>query len=154
MQFMNVADFSEIVEEFDARVRDMVWCSAATVDAQGRPRTRVLHPVWEGATGWIGTSPLSIKAKHLAIQPNLSLAYIKHPFKPVYVDCTVEWIEEMAEKRRIWDLFKSLPEPYGYDPVLAFPSVEHESFGVLKLTPWRIEVYSLGVESKIWKLEN
>ncbi|MFN8452110.1 MAG: hypothetical protein U0521_26830 [Anaerolineae bacterium] len=54
---MRVTDFSEIEGEFIRRVHTMVWCSVASVDSQGRPRSRILHPIWEGATGWIGTHP-------------------------------------------------------------------------------------------------
>ena len=40
----------------------IVWCTVATTGADGRPRTRVLHPIWEwdgtGLTGWIATSPV------------------------------------------------------------------------------------------------
>jgi len=151
MQFIEVSEFAEIADEFEKRVRDMVWCSAATVDTVGRPRTRVLHPIWEGYTAYIGTSPASLKLKHLSKTPNMSLAYIKNPMKPVYADCTVETVTDAAEKQRIWDLFKSEPDPYGYDPALVFGSVEDERWGVLKLTPWRIEVYQIAVESKIWK---
>ena len=39
----------------------IVWCVAATTGADGGPRTRVLHPIWEWdggtLTGWIATSP-------------------------------------------------------------------------------------------------
>ena len=31
----------------------IVWASAATVDAKGRPRSRVLHPIWQ----WDGEGP-------------------------------------------------------------------------------------------------
>ena len=30
----------------------IVWATVATVDERGRPRSRVLHPIWE----WDGTS--------------------------------------------------------------------------------------------------
>ena len=46
---MEVTNFAEIEAEFIERVHTMVWCSAATVDRQGRPRSRILHPIWEGA---------------------------------------------------------------------------------------------------------
>lgn len=151
MQFIQVSDFSEIQDEFTQRVEEMVWCSAATVDTSGRPRSRVLHPVWDGHDGWIMTYRDSVKARHLAQKPNMSLGYIKNPMKPVYVDCTVEWVEDMAEKQGVWDYFKSMPEPYGYDPELIFGSIEGERVGILKLIPWRIEVYTIAVESKIWK---
>lgn len=135
---MLIEHFTEIEPEFSARVRAMVWCSAATVDARGRPRSRILHPIWEGATGWVGTHRSSHKAKHLARSPYLSLAYISQPAQPVYVDCTAQWIDDLAEKQRIWDLFKSTPEPVGYDPASTFISPDHPDFGLLKLTPWRI----------------
>ncbi len=135
---MHVENFAEIEPEFSARVRAMVWCSAATVDAHCRPRSRILHPIWVGAAGWIGTNRSSYKAKHLARNPFMSLAYVSQPSKPVYVDCTVEWIDDLAEKQRIWNLFKSTPEPVGYDPTSTFISPDHADFGLLKLTPWRI----------------
>ena len=151
MQFIKVSEFSEIADEFDKRVRDMVWCSVTTVDSLGRPRSRVLHPIWEGHIGWICTYRNSYKSKHLEQTPNMSIAYIKDPMKPVYVDCTVEWIDDLTEKQRVWDLFNAEPEPYGYNPSLIFGEVDDENFGILKLIPWRIEVYTIAVESKIWK---
>ena len=37
----------------------IVWCTVATVDRRGRPRSRVLRRYWEhtadGLTGWITT---------------------------------------------------------------------------------------------------
>ena len=52
---MDVASFGEIEQEFMDRVSSIVWCSVATVDRKGRPRSRILHPICEGATGWIAT---------------------------------------------------------------------------------------------------
>jgi uncharacterized pyridoxamine 5'-phosphate oxidase family protein len=151
--FATVRDFAEIEQEFLARVRRMVWCSAATVDTQDRPRSRILHPLWEGATGWIGTHRNSAKSKHLARKPLLSLAYITEPRTPVYIDCTVEWITDLTEKRRVWDLFKNTPEPVGYDPSLDFKTYDNPTYGLLKLTLWRVEVYTLGVGTKTWKAQ-
>ena len=92
MQFIQGKNFSDIADEFKQRVEDMVWCCAATVDTVGRPRTRVLHPIWDGHQGWIITYRDSVKSKHLATKPNMSLAYIRNPMQPVYADCTVEWV--------------------------------------------------------------
>lgn len=152
---MRVTHFSEIEAEFIQRVHTMVWCSVATVDAKGRPRSRVLHPIWEGSTGWIGTHRNSHKARHLAKNPQVSLAYIANVMNPVYVDCTAEWIDDMSQKQRIWDMFRNAPEPLGYDPALTFGSVDHENFGLLKLTPWRIDLVSFPAPSyeegtKVW----
>jgi general stress protein 26 len=151
MQRHQVTDFSAIEAEFIERVFRVVWCSVATIDLQGRPRSRVLHPYWEGHMGWIGTTPNSVKGKHLAANPHMSLAYVAEPFKPVYVEATAEWITDLAVKQQVWDWFLHAPPPMGYDPVMAFPAVDDPAFGVLKLTPWRIEVYTLGVETTIWQ---
>ena len=138
---MYVQTFAEIEAEFIERVNKMIWCSAATIDSRVRPRSRILHPIWEGSTGWIGTTLNSHKSKHLAKNPYMSLAYITDMHHPVYVDCKAEWIDDVAVKQRIWDLFKHTPEPLGYDPATTFKGVDVD-FGVLKLTPWRIDLVS------------
>lgn len=147
---IQVQDFSEIENEFHQRVRDAVYASVASVDARNRPRSRVLHPIWEGRTGYIATWPFSHKSKHLARIPYVSLAYIKDPIKPVYVDCKAEWENEPNEKQRIWDLFLNTPPPVGYDPAIPFEAVDNPKFGVLKLSPWRIQIYTLDGDSLIW----
>lgn len=144
---MEVKNFSEIETEFIQRVHTMVWCSVATIDSQQRPRSRILHPIWEGSTGWIGTHRHSYKAKHLERNPHMSLAYITEIHRPVYADCTAEWVDDLAQKQRIWELFKSTPPPLGYDPAQEFIRVDHENFGLLKLTPWRIDLVSFPAES-------
>jgi general stress protein 26 len=153
---MRVNSFSEIEAEFINRVHTMVWCSVATVDSKGRPRSRVLHPIWEGSTGWITTHRSSHKAQHLANNPYVSLAYITNIHRPVYADCTAEWVDDLDEKRRIWDLFKRTPEPLGFDPGLEYVSPEDADFGLLKLTPWRIDLVSFPAPSyeegtQVWR---
>jgi hypothetical protein len=106
---MDVAAFADLEEEFIKRVHTMVWCSAATVDSRGRPRSRILHPIWEGATGWIGTHRNSYKHKHLARNPYMSLAYVIDMMKPVYVDVVAAWEDDLAEKQRVWALFRDTP---------------------------------------------
>lgn len=106
--------FEEIKAEFTERVHAAMWCSAATVDRQQRPRSRVLHPIWEGATGWIATTRHSPKSTHLAAHPYLSLAYVHDPFKPVYVECGAAWVDDPTTKQRVWELFKQAPPPLGY----------------------------------------
>ena len=113
---MDVTSFAEIEEEFMARVRRIAWCTVATVDAKGRPRTRILHPIWEGTTGWIATGRHSHKEKHLAKNPYVSLSYWDPQHQQIYADCKAEWCDDAAEKRRVWDLYKNTPPPLGYDP--------------------------------------
>jgi general stress protein 26 len=153
---MEVTHFSDIEEEFIQRVHSMVWCNVATVDRQQRPRSRILHPIWEGSTGWIVTHRNSHKSKHLAHNPHVSLAYITHIHEPVYVDCVAMWIDDADQKRRIWDLFKNTPPPLGFDPAPDFVSADHKNFGLLKLTPWRITLVNFPAEShyagqRVWR---
>jgi general stress protein 26 len=145
---MDVASFAEIEEEFMRRVRRIVWCTVATVDTRGRPRTRILHPNWEGPTGWIMTGRNTLKARHLAANPYVSLTYWDQKQENVYVDARAEWADDLVEKQRIWDMFKANQFPYGYDPAMipGWTSPDAPGFGVLKLTPSRIELSGLSLE--------
>ncbi len=145
---MEVKDFAEIEAEFLKRVHAMVWCNAATVDRKGRPRSRILHPIWEGATGWICTHRNSYKRTQVGDNRYASLAYITDIMKPVYVDCTTAWIDDLREKQRVWDLFLNTPPPLGYDPAQDYVRSDHENFGLLKLTPWRIALVSFPAPSQ------
>jgi general stress protein 26 len=153
---MDVASFAEIQEEFMNRVHRIVWCTVATVNRQGRIRSRILHPLWEGSTGWILTGRQSLKEKHLAHNPYVSLSYWDQQQQQIYADCKAEWEDSLAEKKRLWELFKTTPQPLGYDPGLFWKSPEDPTFGLLKLTPWRIELSSLndliaGTPAKVWR---
>jgi pyridoxine/pyridoxamine 5'-phosphate oxidase len=66
---MEVSSFAEIEAAFRQRIEKMVWCNVATVDTQGRPRSRILHPLWEGPIGWITTRHNMHKAKHSLTTP-------------------------------------------------------------------------------------
>jgi general stress protein 26 len=153
---MDVASFAEIQEEFMNRVHRIVWCTVATVDTKDRLRSRILHPLWEGPTGWIATSRHSLKEKHLAHNPYVSLTYWDPQHQQIYADCKAEWEESSVEKGRLWDLFKSTPPPLGYDLGLFWKGPEDPNYGLLKLTPWRIELSSLndllaGLPPKVWR---
>jgi general stress protein 26 len=148
--------FDEIRDEFEARVRRIVWCTVATVDEKGRPRTRILHPIWEGTTGWIATGRHTLKTRHLERVPYVSLTYWDPQQQQVYVEARTEWEDRPEEKRRLWDLFKSMPAPYGYDLKLIWSSLEDPSLGFLKLTASRIELWGLqdmmtGKQPQIWR---
>jgi general stress protein 26 len=152
---MKTFNFSEIAADFLAAAHTQVWCSVATVDTQNRPRSRVLHPIWENSAdhtiGWVATGRTSPKAKHLEHNPYLSLCYMQNPLKPTYIDCLSEWVDDAGEKQRIWDLLRNAPEPLGYDPAPFFNAVDNPFYGVLKLTPWRIELADLFGETRVWQ---
>jgi general stress protein 26 len=148
---MLIQHFRDIQAEFMDRAQQAVYCNVATVDTKGRPRSRIMHVVWEGPIGWVITWPASPKSKHLANNPHVSIAYIHQPYKPVYIECTAKWENEVSEKLRIWELHKSIPPPLGFDPEPGYGTIENEYFGLLKFTPWRIELAELKKESLIWR---
>lgn len=156
---MEVDRFEEIEREFAERVRSMIWCSVATVDRRQRPASRILHPLWEGRTGWILTHRDSHKAKHLERNPFVSLAYVRGDVqKPLYVDCRAEWVGDARERERVWKLASSEPPPLGFDPAPDFGAPDDPRFGVLKLSPWRIVLVTFPAAShdagqRIWRDE-
>ena len=52
---------SEVAPAFVQMAHSIVWCTGATTGTDGRPRTRVLRPIWEwdgtALTGWITDLP-------------------------------------------------------------------------------------------------
>lgn len=154
---MDVQSFDEIADEFHNRVARIVWCSVATVDTKGRPRQRILHPIWEGPTGWIATGRHSHKEKHLEKNPYVALSYWDQQHQQIYIDAKAEWVDDAAEKKRLWELYKSTPPPLGYDLQMIWQGgLEDPTYGLLKLTPWRIELFALndmfvGKEAQVWR---
>jgi len=148
---MEVSRFEDLQAEFMARVSQVVYCTLATIDRKDRPRSRVMHPIWDGPIGWVISWPASHKVRHLEHNPAVSLAYIPDKAKPVYVDAIAEWIDIVEEKRRIWDLHKTTPPPLGFDPQPHYGTIDHPYYGLLRLTPWRIELGNLYGEPIIWR---
>jgi len=150
-------DFTDIEAELHKRVTRIVWCTLATQDPQGRLRSRILHPIWEGSTAWIATGRTSPKAQHIAHNPYVSLSYWDPQQEQVYADCRAEWVDDLPTRQRIWNLLKDTPAPVGYDPGLFWKEgMSDPGFGVLRLTPWRIELYSVpdmmtGKAPQVWR---
>lgn len=148
-------NLEEVLPEFDARVRRIVYSQMATMDAAGRPRIRVVHVVWKGATGYLSTAPGSPKLKHIARNPNVSLGYWDTVQTTVTVDCRATIVSEVAEKAAAYRLFVSEPEPYGFDPSFWGGTPDDPGFALIRLEPWRIELGGYPTlwnwESKVWQ---
>ena len=144
-----VPRFGEMADDFNARVARIVWCNMATVDRQGRPRTRLVHPIWErtpngGLVGYLATGRTSHKGRHVSGNPWVSLGYWDAVHEQVQVDAKAEWDDNPGEKARVWELYKSTPPPLGYDPQMIWRGgIEDPDYGVLKLTPWRVELWGI-----------
>jgi hypothetical protein len=139
-------DLAVVAPAFVEMAHSIVWCTVATVDRTGRPRTRVLHPVWEwdgeALTGWIATSPESPKANDLAANPSVSLTYWAPNHDTCTADCDTDWTNDADSRRAGWDRFLNAPPPVGYDPRIVPPwtSPEVPAFGILRLHPRRLRV--------------
>ena len=140
---MEVTSFEEIAPEFQARVARIAWATVATVGADGAPRTRILHPIWEGPIGWIATSAGSFKIRQLRHEPRISLTYWDAEQDNVHIEATATEAPDPADRRRIWDLFVTTPPPLGYDPALFWPAPTDPAFALLRLAPTRIELSGL-----------
>lgn len=137
---------SDVAPVFVAMAHQIVWCTAATVDEDSRPRSRVLHPIWEWdgrvLTGWIATGATPIKRAHIGAHPFISCNYWSPNQDTCVAECAAEWCFDLATRKRIWDLFANGSEPVGYDPSIipGWDSAESEGFSVLKLSPWRLRI--------------
>ena len=135
-----------IAPAFVEMAHRIVWCVGATTTADGRPRTRVLHPLWEwdGTTlnGWIATSPTSPKAGDLAAVPFLSLTYWHPSQDTCTADCEARFDTSDVDRRAGWTRFAEGPAPVGYDPSIipGWTDPDAAEFGVLRLTPRRLRV--------------
>jgi len=138
--------FTEIAPLARRVADDIVWSTMTTIGPDGRPRGRVVHPLWrwtEGADGPVGfltSRPTPLRKRHLAAHPVGTLAYWSPAHDALFVDVDVAWMEG-DERRAVWDLATSLPPPVGFDPAPMFPDgPDGDGFAPLRLTPRRIQV--------------
>ena len=111
---------SETAPVFVEMAHQIVWASVATVSGNGRPRSRILHPIWqwdgEQLVGWIATGPTPIKRAHLENSPYVSVNYWAPTHDTCVAECRASWAFDDETRKMVWDLFLNGPEPVGYDP--------------------------------------
>jgi len=139
------------LEQVAPAFRDMahriVWASVATVDRDGRPRSRILHPfwAWDGTDliGWIATVPTPVKRAHLEAHPEVSVSYWTPSHDTCSAECAVQWHVDDDTRRSVWDTFAAAPAPVGYDPSIIpmwSDGPTSDQFAVLRLAPHRLRV--------------
>jgi len=142
-----MSTLSKTAPAFVKMAHQIVWASVATVDKNARPRSRILHPIWqwdgEQLVGFIATSPTSAKRAHLENSPYVSVNYWTPSHDTCIAECHASWILDDEGKKMVWDTFLNGPEPVGYDPKLipAWTSPSVDAFAGLKLEPWRLRVF-------------
>lgn len=138
---------TQVAPAFVEMAHEIVWASVATVDEKSRPRSRILHPIWQWdgshLVGWIATGPTPTKRAHLENSPYVSLNYWTPKHDTCIAECRAAWALDDETRTRIWDLFKSTPQPLGYDPSMipVWDAPTSDSFAVLRLDPWRLRVF-------------
>ncbi len=141
-----MSTLAEVAPKFLEMAHQIVWCTAATVDRHNRPRSRVLHPIWEWdgteLVGWIATAKTPLKADHLGRNPHLSCNYWTPAQDTCVAECDTTWIDDKETKHRVWDLFVNGPAPVGYDPSMipGWDNADSPGFDPLRLDPWYLRV--------------
>lgn len=143
-----MTDLAATAPAFVAMAHRLVWATVATVDESGRPRSRILHPMWEwdgeALVGWIATGPTPIKRAHLDHSPYVSVTYWSPDHDTATAECAAEWVLDDAGRTAGWERFKAAPEPVGYDPAIVPAWADgptSDAFAILRLDPWRLRVF-------------
>lgn len=138
--------FSDLEADFLTFITDVVYCVVTTVDQAGRPRSRVMHPIFEvveGAPmGWAVTDRTPIKTRHLAANPHVSCFYWSPRQNTVSVECVARWVDDDLTREHVWRLFRNTPAPLGWGDLAAYEPerIHHPLFQPLQLTPWRVQI--------------
>ena len=136
----------DIAPKFVDMAHSIVWATVATTDSKGRPRSRVLHPIWqwdgEQLVGWVATGPTPTKRAHLETSPYASANYWRPDQDTCVAECRASWAFDDETRTWLWNLFKETPEPLGYDPAIipVWEGPTSPAFAALRLDPWRLRV--------------
>jgi pyridoxamine 5'-phosphate oxidase-like protein len=143
-----VADLATVAPAFVAMAHRIVWASVATVDADGRPRSRILHPIWlwdgTALVGWVASGPTPVKRAHLDAHPDVSVSYWTDTHDTCTAECRTTWAFDDDTRTWLWDLFVHAPAPVGYDPAIVpawAGGPTSPAFAALRLEPWRLRVF-------------
>jgi hypothetical protein len=142
-----MSSLGDIAPPFIAMAHRIVWATVATVDTAGRPRSRILHPIWEfdddELVGWIGTSATPLKTAHLDATPFVSVNYWDPQHDVATAECRATFHHDDETCTRIWNLLKHAPAPVGYDPAIipVWTEPTASTFSALRLDPWRLRVF-------------
>jgi hypothetical protein len=150
-----------VATEFVAIAHRVVWATLATVDRRGRPRSRVVHPIWEpagdGIVGWVTTRPTPLKRAHLARTPYVSVSYWDAAHDVAVAECAARWVDDVSERARVWGLCRAAPAPLGHDPATVWPNgPDSPDAAVLRLDPWRLRAAAAatlarGESAAVWR---
>ena len=142
-----VTTYQDTAEAFIRMAHRIVWASVTTVEPDGRPRSRILHPIWEWVAdelvGWVASGKTAPKVAALAEQSAVSVSYWSPSHDTCVAECNASWADDAVTRHRTWHLFADAPQPVGYDPriIPGWDSPDAEAFCVLRLEPYRLRVF-------------
>ncbi len=142
-----MGELSQVAPELVEMAHRIVWATVATVGPDDRPRSRILHPLWQWdgteVVGWVGTAPTPVKRAHLEHSPFASVTYWAPTHDTCTAECRAELDLDLERREWLWQALKDAPEPVGYDPAI-IPAWKggptSDEFAVLRLDPWRLRV--------------
>jgi hypothetical protein len=138
-------DLRQVADDIRRITSAVVWCTATTVGPEGRPRSRILHPIFvlqpDRPVGWVVTARSPVKTAHLSANPHVACSYWSPSQDTVQLDCVASWVDDPAEQVAVFELFSSTPPPLGYDLSGFGPDgAASEHFTPLRLDAWRAQV--------------
>jgi general stress protein 26 len=141
---------SSAVQRFVAIAHEIVWCTLCTVDTSGRPRSRVVHPVWEelgdgGLTGWLTTRSSTPKLGHIATTPFVSCSYWWEKHDVAVAECHAQVVADPGERERVWAMLAAMPAPAGFEPATIWPDGPSDpGFVLVRMDPWLLRFARAG----------
>jgi general stress protein 26 len=109
----------------------------STVSPDGHPHVALAGAVVDGDVLWFGTRASSAKARNIAVNPQVALMW--SPAAEVYVRGVAELVDDVSEKRRVWD-----SGIFPYDLATFFGSPDDEDFVFVKIRPRSATVLTQG----------
>jgi hypothetical protein len=142
-------DLKTVAPAFATMANRIIYATMSTVDRRGRPRSRMVHTIWEwdgeALTGWVGNMLTPMKQAHLSRSPYASFNYWDgvEAYDTCNAECHAELLTDEQGRREGWERIKATPPPLGYDPAIIpvwKDGPDSPAWSVLRLTPWRLRV--------------
>ena len=113
------------------------WAYVATANRKGKPFVTPVHPCWEGGDLWAMVELNSVKAKNIAVNPQVSVHWMVG--EDTGMDSLMLWgrgevFSDIETKKRLWN------GVFDYDLEMWAPNGPEQSpeKGFLKITPEKI----------------
>jgi len=140
--------FAALHDDFLEITAATVFCTATTVDGRGRPRNRILHPIFlvrdDLPLGYALTGKSPLKTKHLEANPHVACSFWSPSHDTVFIDAVATWVDGEAELADTWALFRDTPTPLGWGQAgldgYGADEWRSEIYTPLRLDPWRVQI--------------